>query len=88
MKNHNTSQIVKASLTCVTPVTDVCEGVACGPNAECVATDRQGVCECLLGYEGTPSDSTIGCRPTPVHCLVSADCPHNTYCYQQACRRE
>lgn len=60
----------------------------CGPNAECSAVDHTNACQCVPGYEGTPSDYTLGCRPTPVNCDASSDCPHNTYCYQQICRRK
>lgn len=67
---------------------DVCEGVVCGPNAECAAVDHTSACQCVPGYEGTPSDYTLGCRPTPVNCDASSDCPQNTYCYQQICRRK
>jgi len=38
------------------------------------------ICECLLGYEGSPS--TSGCRP---ECVISPDCPRNRACVNNKC---
>ncbi|PNF25788.1 hypothetical protein B7P43_G12126 [Cryptotermes secundus] len=65
---------------------DVCENAICGPNAECVANDHASACVCRSGYEGSPNDIHVGCRPKPVPCAANTDCPPNTYCYGDICR--
>lgn len=67
---------------------DVCQTKACGPNAECVPVDHAAHCTCRNGYEGNPNDITLGCRPKPVSCRSTTDCPANTYCYGEVCRRK
>lgn len=66
---------------------DVCENAVCGPNAECVANDHASACVCRSGYEGSPNDIHIGCRPKPIPCAANTDCPPSTYCYGDICRR-
>lgn len=66
---------------------DVCQQTMCGPNAECVAVDHAGHCTCRNGYEGSPNDAVRGCSPRPVSCRFTSDCPANTYCYGERCRR-
>ncbi|KAI5719789.1 hypothetical protein M8J76_014878 [Diaphorina citri] len=63
-----------------------CEGVRCGPNADCVTSDHTSSCLCRNGYEGNPSDLTVGCRPRPLSCHTNNDCPANYYCYGELCR--
>ncbi|KAK3931322.1 Fibrillin-1, partial [Frankliniella fusca] len=65
---------------------DICESTLCGPNADCVARDHAGACQCRPGYEGNPNDITVGCRPRPVACKTTKDCPTNAYCYGELCR--
>lgn len=67
---------------------DVCQNTACGLNSECVVVDHVGHCTCRDGYEGNPNDVTIGCRPRPIACRSTTDCPSNTYCYGDVCRRK
>lgn len=67
---------------------DVCLQTTCGPNAECVPVDHVGHCTCRTGYQGNPSDIHIGCRPKPISCHTTADCPSNTYCYGESCKRK
>lgn len=67
---------------------DVCQHTNCGPNSECVAVDHVGHCTCRSGYEGNPVDVSIGCRPKTISCRSTTDCPSNTYCYGDVCRRK
>ena len=69
---------------------NACEDNAsqCGPNAECVADDHMGKCNCRSGYEGEPSNPLIGCRPKVVPCRKNADCPPATICDGGLCRRK
>lgn len=67
---------------------DVCDIGTCGPNAECIAVEHTGHCSCKNGYQGNPTDLTIGCTPKPVSCRETSDCPANTYCYGDLCRRK
>uniref|UniRef100_A0A8D8VWK9 Neurogenic locus notch homolog protein 4 n=1 Tax=Cacopsylla melanoneura TaxID=428564 RepID=A0A8D8VWK9_9HEMI len=65
----------------------VCEGVRCGPNAECLATEHHSSsCVCRQGYMGNASDTSVGCRPRPQSCHTNSDCPANYYCYGELCR--
>lgn len=65
---------------------DVCEKVTCGPNSDCVPIDHVAFCKCLPGYGGEAADAIIGCRPLPVPCASSGDCPQNSYCYGGTCK--
>lgn len=65
---------------------DVCEDKLCGPNAVCEAVNHVSRCVCRPGYDGNPLDSGIGCRPLPVPCRLSSDCPTDSYCYNQVCK--
>lgn len=65
---------------------DVCSRVTCGPNADCLAIEHIAHCNCRPGYGGEPSDIRVGCRPLPVPCASSAECPVNTYCYGGVCK--
>lgn len=65
---------------------DVCEDKLCGPNAVCEAINHVSRCVCRAGYDGNPLDSGIGCRPLPVPCQLSSDCPADSYCYNQVCK--
>lgn len=67
---------------------DVCESTTCGPNSECIAVDHSGHCSCRNGYQGNPNDLGKGCTPKPVSCRETSDCPANTYCYGDKCRRK
>lgn len=67
---------------------DVCAHVQCGPNAECVALNHVGACKCHTDYEGDPLSLSVGCRPKAIACSSSLQCPTNTYCYENICRRE
>lgn len=67
---------------------DVCQHTICGPNSECVAINHAGHCTCRNGYEGDANDITVGCRPKPVACHSTIDCPANTYCYAETCKRK
>lgn len=59
---------------------DPCIPSPCGPNTHCHIMNGVAVCECLLGYEGSPS--TSGCRP---ECVISPDCPRNRACVNNKC---
>lgn len=65
---------------------DVCEDKLCGPNAVCEAINHVSQCVCRPGYDGNPLDGGIGCRPLPVPCRLSSDCPADSYCYNQVCK--
>lgn len=65
---------------------DVCSKIRCGPNADCIAEHHIGFCKCRLEYEGNANDLTVGCRPQPITCESSYQCPSNTYCYERVCR--
>ena len=67
---------------------DVCEEKKCGPNADCVAGKHQSSCTCNAGYEGNADDLIVGCRPKPIPCKSSTECPHNTRSYGNMCRSE
>lgn len=67
---------------------DVCENIACSPNAECQPRDHKAVCTCRAGYEGDPTDRLNGCKPLPLPCKLNNDCPENSYCYGQICKRK
>lgn len=67
---------------------NACQNKLCGPNAECQSVDHAGHCTCRNGYEGNPNDQLTGCTPKPVSCRSSSDCPANTYCYGNTCRRK
>ncbi|RWS29323.1 hypothetical protein B4U80_00125, partial [Leptotrombidium deliense] len=73
---------------------DICEGVECGPNAQCkISASRRPECVCESQYNGDPYDLQQGCYP-PL-CLHDADCnedeacvldPHNYRDCQSICR--
>lgn len=65
-----------------------CENYFCGANAECIAENHVSKCICHNGYEGDARDVTVGCRPKSVLCKSSNDCPTNTYCYGDTCKRK
>lgn len=65
---------------------DVCENVSCGPNSDCSPLNHVGFCKCLPGYGGEPADTIVGCRPLPVPCSLSNDCPANSYCNGGFCK--
>ena len=67
---------------------DTCVEKDCGPNAECVAVDHEGHCTCRNGYERNPEEVSFSCRSKPVSCRSTSDCPSNTYCYGETCRRK
>ncbi len=66
--------------------TDVCQSTSCGPNAVCKAVNHLGVCECIEGYAGNPSDALRGCIPQEVPCRLNNDCPFGTICDGGYCR--
>ncbi|XP_026683573.1 neurogenic locus notch homolog protein 1-like, partial [Diaphorina citri] len=63
-----------------------CEGVRCGPNADCVTSDHTSSCLCRNGYEGNPSDLTICedrlCVPG---CRTDSVCADNQACVNKQC---
>lgn len=65
---------------------DVCEKITCGPNADCTPVNHVGFCKCAPGYTGEAADVVIGCRPLPVPCSSSGECPSNSYCYGGTCK--
>ncbi|SPP80067.1 blast:Fibrillin-1, partial [Drosophila guanche] len=65
---------------------DVCAQLQCGPNAECVPKGHIAQCACRMGYDGQPADRVAGCKPLPVPCQVTGDCPTNTYCSDSVCK--
>lgn len=65
---------------------DVCERFVCGPNADCAPIDHVAFCNCRPGYSGEAVDIHVGCRPLPVPCTLSSDCPANSYCYAGICK--
>lgn len=65
---------------------DVCEGVTCGRNGECVAENHAGFCACRDGYEGNPKDRLNGCKPIPRSCKDNNECPRDAYCNGQVCK--
>lgn len=67
---------------------NTCQNKNCGPNTECIPIDHSGHCTCRNGYEGNPNDFITGCTPKPVSCSSTTDCPSNTYCYGDSCRRK
>uniref|UniRef100_A0A2M4DS15 Putative nidogen n=1 Tax=Anopheles darlingi TaxID=43151 RepID=A0A2M4DS15_ANODA len=69
---------------------DVCTSVACGPNAECTVGrgGHTASCRCLQRYEGDPKDLANGCKPKPMACKRNQDCPENSYCHAQICKRK
>lgn len=74
-------QLVKGVRKCV----DACSKVQCGPNALCVGESHRSVCICAPGYNGNPTDLTIGCqleeRYNPKkECEDDSDCSSGTIC--------
>lgn len=67
---------------------DVCANVKCGTNAECIPKGHQAHCACRNGYDGNPADRIAGCKPLPVPCQMTSDCPTNTYCSDSICKRK
>lgn len=67
---------------------DVCEDAVCGRNAMCVSINHVAHCNCREGYGGDPIDNIIGCRALPVPCNINSDCPANSYCHGQKCKRK
>jgi hypothetical protein len=65
---------------------DVCEGVRCGPNADCIPKDHAAQCECRFAYEGNPKDRTNGCRPKANPCSTNSECPQDSYCNGVVCK--
>jgi len=55
---------------------DPCNPSPCGYNAEC----NNGVCTCLLEYQGNPY---MGCRP---ECVINNDCPQKEACIKNKCK--
>lgn len=55
---------------------DACNPSPCGPNADC----RDGICTCLLEYQGDPY---VGCRP---ECILNSECPHTLACIRNKCK--
>lgn len=64
----------------------VCENTLCGPNAECQPKGHVAYCVCRGGFDGDANDLSQGCRPLPVPCHTTLDCPANTYCYSEICK--
>ena len=58
---------------------NVCEGIRCGSNAQCVGKDHQPFCACKEGFEGNPGDISIGCRPKDL-CATDTDCSSVEVC--------
>uniref|UniRef100_A0A1A9ZCQ3 EGF-like domain-containing protein n=1 Tax=Glossina pallidipes TaxID=7398 RepID=A0A1A9ZCQ3_GLOPL len=65
---------------------DVCANINCGPNAECIPKGHRAHCACRSGYDGNPTDRLNGCKPLPMPCLVTSDCPTNAYCSDSICK--
>ncbi|BES97160.1 PTI [Nesidiocoris tenuis] len=61
--------------------TDPCRPSPCGPNTRCTSIQGVANCECLPGFQGSPSSSG-GCRP---ECVISSDCPRNKACINNKC---
>lgn len=59
---------------------DPCVPSPCGPNTKCQVNHDIAVCECLPGFEGSPT--TSGCHP---ECVINADCPRNKACMNNKC---
>lgn len=60
--------------------THVCSEFTCPLNAECVATDHQGQCQCLPDFTGNPNDRN-GCKPALKNqCTSDAQCPETETC--------
>lgn len=67
--------------TFIDPVpSDPCTPSPCGPNTRCRVMNGAAICECIPGYEGSPT--TSGCRP---ECVISPDCPRNRACVNNKC---
>ncbi len=62
------------------PFRDLCVPSPCGPNTNCRIINNAAVCECLPGFEGSPT--TSGCHP---ECVINADCPRNKACMRNKC---
>ena len=67
---------------------DVCEKVACGPNADCQADVHSAFCVCRNGYDGVATDLVNGCKPIPTTCQTNSQCPSNSYCNGVVCKRK
>lgn len=57
-----------------------CSPSPCGPNTICRVVHDIAVCECMPGFEGSPS--TSGCHP---ECVINADCPRHRACVNNKC---
>lgn len=54
---------------------------ACGTNADCIATNHIGLCNCKAGYTGDPQ---LGCV-TLQYCATDNQCPSGTKCFNGVC---
>lgn len=66
-------------------ITDACENVKCGVNAQCIANRHTGQCKCKTGYIGNPV-SEKGCKLKETTCKSKSDCPDGRYCNKDVCR--
>ncbi|XP_038215243.1 fibrillin-1-like [Zerene cesonia] len=66
--------------------TNPCIGTKiCGPNAICSRNQHETVCECPLGFEGTPT-AQQGCVRKASSCSKTLDCPPDHMCIAHLCQ--
>lgn len=66
-------------------IADPCEGVVCGPNAQCMLLNNEAKCLCRTGYTGTPGGCVDidECQVGP--CPVGAVCNNEPGSYSCQC---
>lgn len=57
----------------------------CGPNAVCQVIDHKATCECLPGFEGSPTP-ILGCKRVYQVCSPTIYCPPGMNCVGERCR--